>query len=159
LSDILGEKIQCSAAAGWRADERVIEAKQTFGFRYNSDCRGQSLFRPLLADGSLGTPQIPVDLPTFDEVVGPHVAAKDFNAFILDRFQAQALNVYTIHAEVEGILMAQDFRQLLADARQRNIDFKPLGDLLPEFFNTLPVGRVQRGVLEGREGWLGVQGA
>jgi undecaprenyl phosphate-alpha-L-ara4FN deformylase len=55
--------------------------------------------------------------------------------------------------------MAQDFRQLLADARQRNIDFKPLGDLLPEFFNALPVGRVQRGVLEGREGWLGVQGA
>ena len=96
---------------------------------------------------------------TFFFSVGPHVAAKDFNAFILDRFQPQALNVYTIHAEVEGILMAQDFRQLLADARQRNIDFKPLGDLLPEFFNTLPVGRVQRGVLEGREGWLGVQGA
>jgi undecaprenyl phosphate-alpha-L-ara4FN deformylase len=100
-----------------------------------------------------------VDLPTFDEVVGPTVAARDFNAFILDRFREQALNVYTIHAEVEGILMAQDFRQLLADARQRNIDFKPLGDLLPEFFNTLPVGHVRRGALEGREGWLGVQGA
>ena len=50
-------------------------------------------------------------------------------------------------------------RGALADARQRDIDFKPLGDLLPEFFNTLPVGRVQRGALDGREGWLGVQGA
>lgn len=159
LSDILGEKVECSAAAGWRADERVIEAKQAFGFRYNSDCRGQHLFRPLLADGTPGTPQIPVDLPTFDEVVGPIVAARDFNGFILDHFRPQQLNVYTIHAEVEGILMAEDFRQLLADARQRNIDFKPLGDLLPEFFNTLPVGRVQRGALDGREGWLGVQGA
>ncbi|MFJ2457382.1 4-deoxy-4-formamido-L-arabinose-phosphoundecaprenol deformylase [Pseudomonas neuropathica] len=159
LSDILGEKVECSAAAGWRADERVIEAKQAFGFRYNSDCRGQHLFRPLLADGTPGTPQIPVDLPTFDEVVGPIVAARDFNGFILDHFRPQQLNVYTIHAEVEGILMAEDFRQLLADARQRNIDFKPLGDLLPEFFNTLPVGRVHRGALDGREGWLGVQGA
>jgi undecaprenyl phosphate-alpha-L-ara4FN deformylase len=64
----------------------VIEAKQRFGFRYNSDCRGQSLFQPKLADGRLGAPQIPVDLPTFDEVVGPNVAAKDFNSFILDRF-------------------------------------------------------------------------
>lgn len=137
----------------------MIEAKQAFGFRYNSDCRGQSLFRPLLADGTPGTPQVPVDLPTFDEVVGPHVAAKDFNAFILDRFRPQALNVYTIHAEVEGILMAQDFRQLLVNARQRSIDFQPLGNLLPEYFNSLPVGRVQRGALEGREGWLGVQGA
>ncbi len=159
LSDILGEKVDCSAAAGWRADERVIEAKQAFGFRYNSDCRGTRLFRPLLADGTPGTPQIPVDLPTFDEVVGPIVAARDYNAFLLDHFRPQQLNVYTIHAEVEGILMAGDFRQLLADARQRNIHFKALGDLLPAFFKTLPVGRVQRGALDGREGWLGVQGA
>ena len=159
LSDILGAKVECSAAAGWRADERVIEAKQAFGFRYNSDCRGQRMFRPLLADGTPGTPQIPVDMPTFDEVVGPIVAARDFNGFILDHFRAQQLNTYTVHAEVEGIVMAEDFRQLLAQARQRNIGFQPLGELLPEFFNTLPVGRVKRGALDGREGWLGVQGA
>ncbi|WP_223570064.1 4-deoxy-4-formamido-L-arabinose-phosphoundecaprenol deformylase [Pseudomonas sp. BF-R-26] len=159
LSDILGQRVECSASAGWRADERVIEAKQGFGFRYNSDCRGQRLFRPTLADGSPGTPQIPVDLPTFDEVVGPVVAAKDFNAFILERFTPQALNVYTIHAEVEGILMANDFRQLLAEARRQDIHFQPLGNLLPEAPTTLPMGHVARGTLEGREGWLGVQGA
>jgi undecaprenyl phosphate-alpha-L-ara4FN deformylase len=112
-----------------------------------------------LADGRLGAPQIPVDLPTFDEVVGPTVAAKDFNTFILDRFTPEKLNVYTIHAEVEGILMANDFRQLLSDAHQRDIRFQPLGDLLPETPDSLPIGRVVRGALEGREGWLGVQGA
>ena len=157
LSDILGAKVECSAAAGWRADERVIEAKQAFGFHYNSDCRGHSLFCPKLPGGGVGTPQIPVDLPTFDEVVGPAVAAKDFNAFILERFTAQHLNVYTIHAEVEGILMANDFRQLLAAARQRDIRFQPLGNLLSNAPGTLPTGRVSRGALEGREGWLGVQ--
>ncbi|MGJ7549843.1 4-deoxy-4-formamido-L-arabinose-phosphoundecaprenol deformylase [Pseudomonas alloputida] len=159
LSDILGAPVDCSAVAGWRADERVIEAKQAFGFRYSSDCRGAGLFRPRLADGSPGAPQIPVDLPTFDEVVGPQVTAAQFNAFILGHFRPQALNVYTIHAEVEGILMAQDFRHLLADARQREITFKPLGELLPASLDTLPVASVQRGVLQGREGWLGVQGS
>jgi undecaprenyl phosphate-alpha-L-ara4FN deformylase len=159
LSNILGQRVECSASAGWRADERVIEAKQGFNFRYNSDCRGHSLFQPTLAGGGLGAPQIPVDLPTFDEVVGPMVAAKDFNAYILDRFTPEQLNVYTIHAEVEGILMANDFRQLLADARQRGICFQPLGNLLPEAPGTLPVGKVVRGTLVGREGWLGVQGA
>jgi undecaprenyl phosphate-alpha-L-ara4FN deformylase len=53
-------------------------------------------------------------------VVGPNVAAKDFNSFILDRFTPEKLNVYTIHAEVEGILMANDFRQLLSDAAARH---------------------------------------
>ncbi|WP_095078976.1 4-deoxy-4-formamido-L-arabinose-phosphoundecaprenol deformylase [Pseudomonas sp. Irchel s3h17] len=158
LSDILGQTVDCSAAAGWRADERVIEAKQRFGFRYNSDCRGQGLFLPQLADGSPGTPQIPVDLPTFDEVVGPDVTVEGFNAFILDRFSPSRLNVYTIHAEVEGILMANHFRQLLVDAQTRDIRFQPLGRLLPADPTILPRGRVLRGALEGREGWLGVQG-
>ena len=158
LSDILGQSIDCSASAGWRADERVIEAKERFGFRYNSDCRGHDLFRPRLADGTLGAPQIPVDLPTFDEVVGPVVSAEVFNAYILDRFSSSKLNVYTIHAEVEGILMAEHFRQLLVDARTRDIHFQPLSDLLPTEPSSLPAGRVLRGALEGREGWLGVQG-
>lgn len=159
LSEILGEPVDCSAAAGWRADERVVHAKQGFGLRYNSDCRGTGLFRPILADGRAGTPQVPVDLPTFDEVVGPQVTAKDFNAFILDRFTESTLNVYTIHAEVEGILMANEFRQLLAQAGQRGIQFQPLGNLLPADPASLPLAHLTRGVLNGREGWLGVQKA
>ncbi|SDU94435.1 4-deoxy-4-formamido-L-arabinose-phosphoundecaprenol deformylase [Pseudomonas mucidolens] len=159
LSEILGEPVDCSAAAGWRADERVVQAKQAFNFRYNSDCRGDSPFRPILADGSAGTPQVPVNLPTFDEVVGPRVAARDFNRFILERFTESTFNVYTIHAEVEGILMANDFRQLLAQAGQRGIEFQPLGNLLPAQPATLPQAHLTRGVLSGREGWLGVQKA
>ncbi|MBP0953260.1 4-deoxy-4-formamido-L-arabinose-phosphoundecaprenol deformylase [Pseudomonas sp. 20GA0080] len=157
LSDILGGPVTCSAAAGWRADERVVQAKQSFGFRYNSDCRGHSMFRPTLADGTSGTPQIPVDLPTFDEVVGPHMEAHAFNAFILGRFAAERLNVYTLHAEVEGIVMAEDFRQLLALARVQGIRFQPLGNLLPDALEQLPSGQVIRGTRQGREGWLGVQ--
>ncbi|MDF3937094.1 4-deoxy-4-formamido-L-arabinose-phosphoundecaprenol deformylase [Pseudomonas citronellolis] len=157
LGDILGQRVDCSAVAGWRADERTVQAKEAFGFRYNSDCRGNSLFRPRLADGSPGTPQVPVDLPTFDEVVGPNLPAESFNDFIMRRFRPQALNVYTVHAEVEGILMANAFRQLLADTRQGGIHFRPLGQLLPADPATLPLGDLRRGTLEGREGWLGVQ--
>ncbi|KAA8711914.1 4-deoxy-4-formamido-L-arabinose-phosphoundecaprenol deformylase [Pseudomonas cannabina] len=157
LSTILDCPVTCSAAAGWRADEHVVRAKQPFNLRYNSDCRGTSLFRPLLADGSLGTPQIPVDLPTFDEVTGPHLKVETFNDFILARFAEQNLNIYTIHAEVEGIVMADAFRRLLEQANARGIHFNPLGDLLPESIEQLPAGQIIRGTIAGREGWLGVQ--
>ena len=53
--------------------------------------------------------------------------------------------------------MANDFRQLLAQARARDIHFQPLRDLLPNDIDSLPAGQLSRGVLEGREGWLGVQ--
>lgn len=157
LSDVLGNPVTCSAAAGWRADENTVNAKQTFGFRYNSDCRGQGLFRPLLADGRPGTPQIPVDMPTFDEIVGPKLDARSFNDYLLRRFHPAKLNVYTVHAEVEGIVMAEQFRGLLSQARSNGVRFQPLGDLLPDDLQRLPTGHLVRGALQGREGWLGVQ--
>ena len=158
LSDILGAKHRVLGRrrlAGGRACDRgqaglrlSLQQRLSWPRSVPSD----------IGDGGLGAPQIPVDLPTFDEVVGPAVAAKDFNAFILDRFILENLNVYTVHAEVEGILMADDFRQLLADARQRDIRFQPSGRFVAETLDALPVGRVVRGALDGREGWLGVQG-
>ena len=157
LQDILGAAVECSAAAGWRADQRVIEAKEAFGFRYNSDCRGHSLFRPRLADGHLGAPQVPVDLPTYDEVARPGFSEAAYTDTLLGRMRPGALNVYTVHAEVEGIALAEEFRRLLREARAQGIGFGPLGALLPADTRQLPAGALRRGEIPGREGWLGVQ--
>lgn len=126
-----------------------------FNFVYNSDCRGTRPFRPQLPDGRLGTVQIPVTLPTWDEVIGSGVSRADYNGFILDNIlRHQGVPVYTIHAEVEGIALSEMFADLLTEARRRGIRFCPLSELLPQDVAQLPVGKIVRGMsLVVKAGW------
>ncbi len=76
LEEIIGQPVTCSAAAGWRADQKVIEAKEAFHLRYNSDCRGAMPAPSIARIRNHGTAQIPVTLPTWDEVIGRDVKQK-----------------------------------------------------------------------------------
>jgi undecaprenyl phosphate-alpha-L-ara4FN deformylase len=160
LADILGVAPTCSAAAGWRCNEAALLLKERFQFQYNSDCRGDRLFLPSV-NNQLLAPQIPVTLPTYDEIIGSDGIDNDnFNSHILDRCKPDQLNVYTIHAEVEGIALHRQFEQLLIEAQQRGIVFQPLGELLRATDrHQLPAERVVKHALPGREGWLAWQGS
>ena len=132
FSDALGRRPDCSAAAGWVANQRVLEAKETFGFRYNSDCRGSSIFVPV-AGGQRCAPQIPTTLPTYDEVIGRDGVTHDnYNGRLVDRLRPGALNVLTVHAEVEGIACAGLFDAFLAECKARDIRPVPLAGLLDD---------------------------
>jgi len=154
LSEIVSAPIHCSAVAGWRCTDEVLHQKAKYPFSYNSDCRGQSIFRT--ADDL--APQIPVTLPTYDELIGTEgVDDGNYNQAILARIKPEQLNVYTIHAEVEGIVHAPMFEQLLIAAKAQNIEFVPLALLLHECEQPIPVEPIVNLPLPGREGWLSQQ--
>jgi undecaprenyl phosphate-alpha-L-ara4FN deformylase len=154
LEEILRLAPRCSAVAGWKANQQVVIEKSKFGFLYNSDCRGDYIFRPVI-DGVEYAPQIPATLPTYDEIIGQNgVTAENYNEHMLELIKPGRLNVLTIHAEVEGIVCADMFDEFLTIAEARNIRFVPMCELLPDDLSTLPVDSVATAPLPGREGWV-----
>jgi undecaprenyl phosphate-alpha-L-ara4FN deformylase len=157
LTRICGRPPTCSAAPGWKANDAMLLQKERFPFRYNSDCRGSSVFTPEVNGQRLAQPQIPVTLPTYDEIIGSDgITNENYNDHLLALIQPDQLNLLTIHAEVEGIVCHKLFDDFLQKAAQRNIHVVPTGDLLPDS-ELCPVDRIAPRTLPGREGWIAFQ--
>lgn len=158
IERITGRPPVCSASPGWKTTDAVLAAKETFRFRYNSDCRGSSVFRPVVNGKQLETPQIPLNMPTYDELLGRDgVTRENYNERLLATASPDGMNLLTIHAEAEGGICADLFDDFLSMAKARGIEFCAPGDLLPQDVSTIPSGSIRSGVLPGREGWMALQ--
>ncbi len=156
LANIIGRPPDCSAVPGWKCHDRALIEKERFGFAYNSDCRGRSVFRPVVGDKAL-TPQVPVTLPTYDEVVGRNGIVRGlYNDHLFSLIRPEGLNVLTIHAEAEGISCLDLFLDFVKRVKAAGGRFVPLGDLVPRP-SDIPLGSMSSGSIPGREGWVSVQ--
>jgi len=153
LTKILGRPPASSAAPAWKCNDLVLQAKSEFPFDYNSDCRGSGVFLPVVNGSEIPQPQVPVSLPTYDEVFGrAGVTDENYNEFILSRCEPDGYNVLTIHAEVEGLARLDLFRRFLSLAAEKGWSLVPLGSLVGER-DTIERGRVIREEIPGRSGW------
>ncbi len=157
LTAILGEPPVTSAVPGWRCNDALLLEKAAFPFRFNSDCRGSTLFMPIVDGRRLPQPQVPVTLPTYDEILGRNGVTDDnYNTHMLNLLQEEHPNVLTIHAEAEGGKCAAMFDQFLTRAGEQGWEFKTLGELVagqPQW----PDGAIEPRPFPGREGWLACQ--
>jgi undecaprenyl phosphate-alpha-L-ara4FN deformylase len=157
LTRIVGRPPMCSAAPAWKCTDLVLREKLKFPFAYNSDCRGESIFYPLVDGEPLPQPQVPVTLPTYDELMGRRgISDANFNDHMLSLIRPGKLNALTVHAEVEGIRAAALFHRFLETAVDKGISFVPFGDLLRDLPSSRYSVVVPREIL-GREGWVACQ--
>lgn len=157
LSDIIGAKPACSGAPGWKSTDRVLAEKERFPFKFNSDCRGHSVFRPVIAGQALTQPQVPVTLPTYDELIGRNgIHDGNYNRHLLSLIRADKLNVLTVHAESEGIACRGLFHAFIEEAQALGHEFTTLGVVL-KATSPVPEGAIERGLVDGREGWVAIQ--
>lgn len=158
LTQITGRPPVCSASPAWRCTDQALLEKLSFPFAFNSDCRGDGIFLPVVGSRALAQPQAPTTLPTYDEVMGRNgIDASNYNDFLLSQLRPGQLNILTIHAEAEGISCRAMFRDFLREAARRGVRILPLGNLIPNETAPLPLARIVVGSLPGREGWISRQ--
>jgi peptidoglycan/xylan/chitin deacetylase (PgdA/CDA1 family) len=165
---VFGFLPQSHAAAGWQINAHGLELEQEYGLRYASDTRGGPAFLPVLAQGISTCPQLPTTLPTFDEILGRDGVDESTIAQYVFQLSAVAaevprednLQVFTLHAELEGMLMLPAFESLLVKWRESGAAVARLAKIHEiAIRRPLPVRAVVMGEVAGRSGRLAVSAA
>lgn len=160
--DVFGHPAKTAGSAGWQANAASLAAYDAAGLDYATDVRGGAPFIPVADGRRFRTLQIPTTLPTLDELMGrPEYPTERLADALLDRLTG-GLDVFTIHAEIEGMSMAQWFSAFLDRARDRGVSFVSLADEAAKLNadrTAIPVATLEQGEIDGRSGTLAVQGA
>jgi peptidoglycan/xylan/chitin deacetylase (PgdA/CDA1 family) len=158
---IFGGSAWTAGSAGWQANGFSLAAYDDAGLLYGSDSRGTHPFFPRTNGMVFKTLQIPTTLPTLDELLGrPGYPLDRMKEHYFSLLRPDALNVLTIHAELEGMAKQAFFRTLLEEVRTRKIRVVRLEDRARELLKAssdIPVCDLLSGTIDGRSGTLSVQ--
>jgi len=158
---IFGEQARTAGAAGWQANSKSLTVYDEAKLLYASDARGTHPFFPRVGGTTYRTLQIPTTLPTLDELLGrPEYPDNKLVEHYLGLLKSDAVNVLTIHAELEGMLHLSLFREFLTAIRKRGVKMALLRDVASDLLKdrpSLPVCDLVPGTVDGRSGTLAVQ--
>jgi len=160
---LLGHAARAFAAPGWQCSAASRAVLAAGGFLYSSDTRGYAPYFPRFGEQINTVLEIPTTLPTLDELLGFNgCRPEDFTALVLGRLEKAAIpQVLTVHAEVEGGPLRQEFANLLDRCREQGVEFFRLEDWGRELLQEpekIPVATVRQGRLPGRAGRVSCQG-
>jgi peptidoglycan/xylan/chitin deacetylase (PgdA/CDA1 family) len=151
---ILGSPARASAAAGWTANARSLEAEAERDLLFTSNTRGGSPFYPRAAGRVFRTLEIPTTLPTLDETLAWGTLPRESAQREFFARAPKATEVHTIHTEVEGRSRRRLFEGILDDWIARGVVFSTLGELADRARRSggVPERDLTRTTLPGRGG-------
>lgn len=153
---------KAAGTPGWQANENSLQAYDEAHLLYGSDCRGPFPFYPKIGSKIFKTLQVPSNLPALDELVGrPEYPLEKITGTLLQQCEARPQDeVFTLHAELEGMKYLAWFEQFIAAAQQRGFQFVPVETLARKALENkidIPVCELIQGEVEGRSGKVAVQ--
>jgi peptidoglycan/xylan/chitin deacetylase (PgdA/CDA1 family) len=159
--EIFGEDARTHGAAGWQMNGHAYRLEQEFGFDYASDGRGTHPFLPVVDGVTVAVPQLPTTLPTLDELIGlDGLDAGNVHQRLLARTASPRQDqVYTLHAELEGMRLLPVFERLLDGWQAQGYRLCPTRDIFHALdAAVLPRHEVVMAEIPGRSGSLACQG-
>ena len=160
---VFGAEAHTAGAAGWQSNARSREVYDEAALLYSSDTRGSSPFFPRIEGRVFKTLEIPSTLPTFDELIGrPEYPESRIVDHYLSLLREDRPNVFTLHAEIEGMGHRSLFRALLKACSERGVQFIRLDDLARDLLANraaIPVCDQKMAEIDGRSGTVAVQAA
>jgi peptidoglycan/xylan/chitin deacetylase (PgdA/CDA1 family) len=158
---IFGNRPTTAGAPGWQANANSFQVYDDASLLYGSDCRGAYAFFPRIGEQTFRTLQIPTTLPTLDELLGrPEYPEAAIPAHYIKLLRSHCPEVITIHAEIEGMLKADLFEQLLQECKKANVEFITMESLVAQLLKkqeNIPICEVVQGEVDGRSGLLAIQ--
>ena len=158
--EVFGEDATVHGAAGWQMNVHAYRRTQSLGFLYASDTRGTHPFIPVIRAEIVGCPQFPTTLPTLDELIGLEgVTVENVAAALLERTAQPRDHVFTLHAELEGMKLANVFERLLEGWKAQGYELCALREMVNAAEPAkLPMHSVVDAPRQGRSGTLASQG-
>ncbi|AWI08840.1 4-deoxy-4-formamido-L-arabinose-phosphoundecaprenol deformylase [Ereboglobus luteus] len=159
---VFGTRALTAGAPGWQTCVNARQVYDEADLLYSSDTRGRAPFFPRIDGRVFNTLEIPSTLPTFDELLGrPEFPDDKIVAHYMSLLREDALNVFTLHAEIEGMMKAPLFRALLEACREAGVEFVRLDDCARELLKTrgtIPVRDIVMAEIDGRSGFVATEG-
>lgn len=160
---IFGFAAKTAGAAGWQSNERSRQVYDEAGLLYSSDVRGGAAFFPEIGGKVFRTLEIPSTLPTLDELMGrPEYPDAKIVPHLMSLLREDRPNVFTLHAEIEGMGRRGRFQELLGACRAAGVEFVRMDELARELLERrerIPVKRQLQAEIDGRSGLVAVEAA
>ena len=159
---IFGCEAPTAGAPGWQANATSRQIYDEAGLLYASDTRGSAPHFVRTGNRTFTTLEIPSTLPTLDELLGrTEYPDTRIVPHLISLLRPDALNVFTLHAELEGMGKRTLFVEFLAAAKRAGVEIVSLEQAARTLLahrERIPVCEMIQGEIDGRSGSLAVQG-
>ncbi len=157
---IFGHEALTAGAAGWQCSAFSRVVYDEAGLLYSSDTRGAEPCFLRTASGVSGTLEIPTTLPTLDELMGRlEYPDSRLASHLVSLLRPDRLNVFTLHAEIEGMGRRAIFQEFLAACQQQEVEFVRLETAARTLLaqrEALPTYDLVQAPIDGRSGLVAI---